>query len=183
MLPALQSRFDAMESRRQALLVHLGTLNTSALRYRPRPSAWSLLQVAQHLVLLDQLVLKTVLRDPRPGIRRRWWHRIGAWMVAFVFRHGFRVPAPTKMVVPLGEKPLDESAAQWSELRAKLAVFLETASPERAKAFGFRHPVSGPQDVYGALDFIAVHHDHHLRQVARIEAAYAATHERASVMN
>lgn len=180
MIPAIQTRFDAIENRRQALLAHLGTLDASALSYRPRSSAWSLLQVAQHLVLLEKLVLKVVIRDPRPGVRRRWWHGIGTWMVAFVFRHGFRVPAPTRMVIPLDNTPLEQSAAQWAELHAQLAAFLETVTPERAKALGFRHPVSGPHDVYGALDFIAVHHDHHLRQVARIENAYAAN-ERVAV--
>jgi hypothetical protein len=169
MLPALQSRFDAIEDRRKAFLARLGNMDAAELGYRPRPSAWSLLQVAQHLVLLEQLVLKTATRDPRPGVRRRWWHRIGGWMVAFVFRFGLRVPAPTRMVVPIDQKPLGETAAEWSELRAKLAAFLETCTPERAKALGFRHPLSGPQDVYGALDFLAGHHDHHLRQVARIQ--------------
>ena len=183
MLPALQSRFDAIEDRRKAFLAHLASMDDGKLHYRPKPTAWSLLQVAQHLVLLEQLVLKTTLRDPKPGVRRHWWHRIGAWMVGFVFRFGFRVPAPTRMVVPLNEKPLGESAAQWSELRAKLMAFLETCTPERAKAFGFRHPVSGPQDVYGTLDFIASHHDHHLRQVGRIEAAYAGSHAHPSVTN
>ena len=182
MLPELQTRFDAITQRRSALLDHLRGLDAARLRYRPTPAAWSLLQVAQHLVLLERLVLKSALRDPRAGVQRRWWHAIGARMVAFVFRHGFRVPAPTRQVVPAGETSLDETARQWEELHAELAAFLESATPERAKALGFRHPVSGPQDLYGALDFIAQHHDHHLRQVARLQAAYAATEARSPVM-
>lgn len=183
MLPALQSRFDAIAHRRQRLLDHLGTLDDAALRYRPTPGAWSLLQVAQHLVLLERLVLKAMIRDPRPGVRRRWWHSIGARMVAFVFRHGFRVPAPTRKVVPLEDTPLEESARQWADLRAELHTFLEAATPERAQALGWRHPVSGPLDVYGTLDFLATHHDHHLRQVERIETAYAASRPRSTVMS
>lgn len=183
MLLALQSRFDAIAHRRQSLLDHLRNLDDAQLHYRPTASAWSLLQVAQHLVLLERIVVKSVIRDPRPGLRRRWWHAIGARLVAFVFRHGFRVPAPTRKVVPLENTPLEESARQWADLRADLSAFLETITPERAKALGWRHPVSGPLDVYGALEFVASHHDHHLRQVERIESAYAVSHARSIMMS
>ena len=183
MLPALQSRFDAIEHRRQSLLDHLRGLDDAQLRYRPTSGGWSLLQVAQHLVLLERMVFKSVIRDPRPGVRRRWWHAIGAKMVAFVFRHGLRVPAPTKKVVPLEDTPLEESANQWAELRAQLKGFLDSATPERAAALGWRHPVSGPLDVYGALDFVATHHDHHLRQVERIEASYVGGRARSAVLS
>lgn len=183
MLTELRTRFDAIENRRHALLGKLATLDEDQLRYHPAPGAWSMLQVTEHLVLLEQLVIKAMTREPRPGVRRRWWHQIGSWMVAFVFRHGFRVPAPTRKVVPAEETPLERSAEQWAALRAQMATFLESATPERASALGFRHPVSGPLDVAATLDFVATHHDHHMRQVARIEKSWGVNRPRQSVMS
>jgi len=183
MLAELRTRFDAIEQRRHSLITRLRTVDDSLLRYHPAPGSWSMLQVAEHLVLLEQIVVKAMTREPRSEVRRRWWHRIGAWMVAFVFRHGFRVPAPTRKVVPIGDRPLESSVEQWAELRAKMAAFLELTPPERAKVLGFRHPVAGPLDVASTLDFVATHHDHHLRQIARIEKAWGASQPRQPVMS
>lgn len=183
MLPQLRQRFDAIEERRNSLLSRLRAENEDRLRYHPAPGSWSMLQVVQHLVLLEQIVLKAMMKGARPGVRRRWWHRIGAWMMAFVFRYGFRVSAPTRKVVPLDDTPLGESARPWAELRAQMAAFLETATPDSATALGFRHPLAGPLDLAGTLDFVATHHDHHLRQIGRIETAWTTSQQRQTLMN
>lgn len=174
MLTELRTRFDAIEQRRLAHLARVATLDDELLRYHPEPGSWSIIQVTEHLVLLEQMVVKAMTRELRPGVRRRWWHRIGAWMVAFVFRHGFRVPAPTRRVVPTEETPVERSAEQWAALRTQMAAFLESVTPERARVLGFRHPVAGPLDVVATLDFVATHHDHHMRQIARIEQSWNA---------
>jgi uncharacterized damage-inducible protein DinB len=183
MLPELRTRFDAIEQRRHAHLERLATLDDTLLRYHPAPRSWSMLQVTEHLVLLEQIVVKAMIREPRPDVHRRWWHRIGAWMVTFVFRYGFRVPAPTRKVVPTEETPLERSAERWSALRSQMAAFLESATPERARVLGWRHPVAGPLDVASTLDFVATHHDHHLRQIARIEKSWESSQRRQSVMS
>lgn len=171
MLPALQSRFDEIEQQRVLLLARLSSKDPASLSYHPGAGSWSMLQVVQHLVLVEQLVMTGMIKPARPMVKRRWWHRVGAWLVAFVFRHGFRVPAPSKAVVPLDDMPLDVSERSWVSLRVQLRAFLEEITPERSGQLGFRHFVSGPHDIAGTLDFIRSHFDHHLRQIGRIEAS------------
>ncbi len=171
MLPALQQRFDVLEERRHSLLTRLRALDAGLVRYHPAANSWSMLQVVQHLILVEQLIMKGMTSGNRPKVRRRWWHRIGASMVAFVFRHGFRVPVPTRRVMPQGEVPLDDSSLTWDDLRRQLRAFLESSTVESAGNLGLHHPISGPLDIASSLDFIQTHFDHHLRQVARIEAS------------
>lgn len=171
MLPELQERFDAIEDRRRALFERLARVGDEDLRHHPSPTSWSLLQVVEHLVLVEGLIVKSMLRADQPVIRRRWWHRIGAILVSIVLTRGFRVPAPSKKVVPLSNTPLHESGAKWDELRRQLREFLERTTPDSARQLGFRHPVSGPLDLPSSLDFVRAHFDHHMRQIARIEAS------------
>ena len=171
MLPELQQKFDAIEERRQALFDRLARDDDARLRYHPAPGSWSMLQVVEHLVLVEGLVVKTMLRPDRPVVQRRWWHRIGAWLVSIVLGSGLRVPAPSRRVVPIADTPLHESRASWDDLRRQLLAFLNGTTAESARLLGFRHPVSGPLDVPASLDFIRTHFDHHMRQIARIESS------------
>jgi hypothetical protein len=175
MLPELKQKFDALEEQRRALFDRLAREDDARLRYHPASSSWSMLQVVEHLVLVEGLVMKTMLRAERPIVRRRWWHRIGAWLVSIVLGRGIRVPAPSKKVVPLTDSPLHESGAKWDELRRQLRAFLDQTTSESARQLGFRHPVSGPLDIPSSLDFIRSHFDHHLRQIGRIEASLRRT--------
>jgi hypothetical protein len=175
MLPELQQKFDAIEKRREDLFDKLAREDDARLRYHQTLASWSMLQVVEHLVLVETLVVKTMLRADPPTVRRHWWHRIGAWLVAFVLGRGIRVPAPSRKVVPTGDTPLSESRVRWDELRRQLRTFLDQTTPESARQLGFRHPVSGPLDIPSSLDFIRSHFDHHLRQIARIEASLERT--------
>ena len=178
MLPELEQKFHAIEEQRLGLFDRLSRLDESSLRYHPGPESWSMLQVVAHLVLVEQIVLKTMQRGERPMVRRRWWHAIGAWIVSIVMGRGLRVPAPSKKVVPIGDTPLTESKARWDEMRLQLRAFLETTTVESARCLGFRHPVAGPLDVPSSLDFVRTHFDHHMRQIARIESSAAKSGSR-----
>lgn len=173
MIAELQQRFDAIQQQRQSLLDCLRALDTKLLEYQPSPRSWSMLQVAQHLVLVETLLVDSMLRADRPPVRVRWWHAIGRWLLFLVYRYGLRVPAPTKRIIPVAKPPLEESARAWEALRQRLRAFLEATTPESARNLGFRHPVSGPHDVAETLDFIRMHFEHHLRQLARIQVSAA----------
>ena len=173
MLPQLRERFQAIEDRRNALLTKLAGLSEDQLRYHPKPGSWSLLQVAEHLVLLEELVYAAMTKDNRPIVRRRWWHKIGEWLLSLVLKYQLRVPAPTKRIVPVADTPLEDIRRHWESVRDRFRTFLEASTPESVQRLGLRHPVSGPYDIPGTLEFVAAHFDHHLNQIRRIEASAA----------
>ncbi len=174
MLPSLQSQFDALEHRRHNLLAELERHTPEQRSFQPEPGAWSLAEVAHHLLLVEQGVLRVLSDAERapPGPRRiRDW--IGSAAARLVFALGIRVKVPVRGVRPKAGVPLEEIRQQWDDTRAAVAGYLEGTTEATLRRPVLRHPVSGPMDVLQGLIFLTRHFDHHLRQVARIRRAAA----------
>ena len=170
MLPQLRSRFDQLEQRRAKFLQELAERPSEQLRYSPSAESWSLLQIAEHLKLVEEgLVVRWLVEQPGERLRRRLHHRIVyAGVMTLVFRLGMRVRMPGPGVAPDAPPSLAEVARRWTELRARLANELNALSESSAEGRFVRHPVLGPLDASGALRFLRVHFDHHMRQVQRV---------------
>ena len=171
MIAQLQSRFDELERRREEFLQRLNEQTSEQLHYSPAAGSWSLLQIAEHLRLVEERLIAGWLVD-HPGreqLRRRLRHRITyAAVMTLVFRMGLRVRMPGPGVAPEVPPGLPEVARRWSELRAELASQLGTLTERSATNLFIRHPVLGPLDAADALRFLRVHFDHHMRQVGRV---------------
>lgn len=169
MHPQLRHRFDALQHRRGELLAELQALRPEQRSFRPAPDAWSAQQVAEHLLLVEQGVLRAVAVPGREEMEPRTVrNRIGALLVRVVFMAGIRVRVPVRGIQPGGTLALEEIAAQWNAARAEMARFLEGVAPGDLNRALLRHPVAGPMDLRRGLDFLAQHWDHHLRQIRRI---------------
>lgn len=179
MIPALQGRFDQLEARRVVLFHELGTLAAEQLAFRPAPAAWSQAEVAHHLSLVEARVTRVLTERRVTGVARRRMRDVLIFAPALriYFAIGGRAKMPVKGVAPDRSVPLERTAAQWAESRRALAAYLDALDGAAGRAIVYRHPIAGFMDIGGTLQFLARHHDHHLRQVARIRAApgYPAT--------
>jgi len=173
MIESLKDRFDRIETRRHALCVDLMALPAEQLAFRPSPGAWSLPEVAQHLSLVDARVTRVLTERRVTGVSRRTMRDvlIRARMLDLFFLSGIRVKMPVKGVAPDSAIPLEQTIAQWAATRVTLAGYLEALDAPASRAICYRHPVGGFMDIHETLRFIERHHDHHLRQVARIHAS------------
>lgn len=173
MLASLQPSFDAIEERRQRLCAELVALPPEPLAFRPAPGAWSLPEVAQHLSLVDARVTRVLTERRVTGVPRRTVRDvlIRARLLDAFFLTGIRVKMPVKGVAPDSAVPLERTVALWAEARATLKAYLDQIHDTGSRVIVYRHPVGGFMDIFDTLKFIRRHHDHHLRQVARIRAA------------
>ena len=172
MHPDLQSRFDALEERRHHLLAQIDGYSPEQQAFRPAPHAWAIRDVAHHLLLVEQGVLRALSSHQRPDPGRRTVRdRVGALLVRLVFALGIRVKMPIKGLQPQGDPPLDEIRRQWQQARVAMAAFLEQVDSAQLRQSLLRHPVAGPLDLLQGLDFLGQHFDHHLRQIRRIRSA------------
>lgn len=172
MLAPVQEIWDGLESRRERLLAELRPLAEEQLAYRPRSGAWSLQEVAQHVMLTERVTVEAMVRHrgKRSG-RRRFRQRIGYALVWAVLRLGLRARNPVRMVAPERDVKLAEVEREWLEVRRELRGFLAGLGEEGMRQAALKHPIAGPLDVREALDFLMLHFDHHLRQVKRIFGA------------
>jgi hypothetical protein len=173
MLPSLQARFDAIESQRLALCDDLAALPAAQLAFRPEPDAWSLCDVAQHLTLVDAKTTRVLTERRVTGVPRRAVLDViyRARLLDLLWLTHLRVKMPVKGVAPDPSITLTDTAKRWNDARTALRAYLDGMDAAAARAIVYRHPVGGYMDIGDTQRFLEKHHEHHLRQVARLKRA------------
>jgi hypothetical protein len=173
MLPPLQERFDAIESRRLAFLGQLAALTPAQLAFLPAPDAWSATDVAHHLALVDAKTTRALMERRVTGVPRRPALDVlyRARLLDVLWLTHLRVKMPVKGVAPDPSIPLADAAKRWADARAALRAYLDAMDEPASRAIVYRHPVGGYMSILETLRFLAKHHDHHMRQVARLTRA------------
>lgn len=176
MLPDLQKQFDELELTREQLISRLASVDSAAWVSSPRPGAWSLAEIAHHLMLCEEEVMRQI-RHPEPDFARPLTLRdaAGRVMVTTVFRWGIRVKTPMRSVEPTPGASLNEIRDRWDSVRSELAAYLsELQAPDCARVV-FRHPVAGRMTLGQTLRLLRDHFQHHVRQMLRTEALSVRT--------
>lgn len=172
MHPTLARRWDAIEARRRAFTEDLAASSAAALAFRPAPGAWSLEDVAQHLLLVEQGITQVLAqRAAKPPLPRDPLSPVKLLLMRLLGPRALRVRAPIEQIVPKSRVPFEETREAWQGARDAMRGVLERVPDERVPLPIFRHPVFGPMTYECTLEFIGIHHDHHLHQVRRIRAA------------
>lgn len=172
MHPTLTQRWNDIESRRHAFLADLDALPPEAIAFHPAPGAWSLEDLAQHLLLVEQGITQVLAqRADKPPLPADPLTPLKLFLMRALGPRSLRVRAPIEQIVPRARMPLDVVRAEWQRTRDRLRDVLERVPAGRVKARIFRHPVFGAMDHACTVEFIAIHHDHHLHQVRRIKGA------------
>lgn len=177
MLPRLRAQLDALSARRAKFEAEARALSEAQLRFRPAEGAWSIAEVAQHVLQVEREVTKAAAK---PGVERRGRRRTPrewAGMILFlaVVKANYRIRVPQKVagrVTPATDPDMDALWLEWRQLHDTLERHLETINQENLGDMAFKHPIVGPTSVRGMLPFLTQHFDHHMRQVGRIRAAY-----------
>ncbi len=118
MLPTLRKRFDRLEQQRVALLRGLAAVDQAGLEFRPADGGWSSLDVVEHLVLAEELMVGALRKDKAATLSRwaRWRADATLRVVFLVFALRRRLRAPTAAILPSGQSPtLAALTARWGE--------------------------------------------------------------------
>ena len=171
MISELTDKLEIYDQNRLALLADLERFNDDQLRRKPGPRDWSLLQIAQHMVLAERDVLQ-YLPEPDDLIARKRGlrDRILYVLVLLILRWNIRVPVPAEGMAPDGNTSLSELRQQWDENLHWLRGYLDTLRPEDLRRAVFSHPVAGALTGPQAAKMAQFHFDAHLRQINRVKA-------------
>ena len=159
---------DLLESRRLALTARLDALPDDLVHRAPAPDAWTLAQIAEHFVRIEQTLRlsgkpATPLTAVTSGVRNAFMKGLLALPV--------RLPMPTgaaSRIAPSPDPRWDEVRAEWELLRSEWREVLPTLPP---RTVVFKHPIIGLLPVPDALEFVLAHHRHHDAQIERTLAA------------
>ncbi len=167
----IDRQIRSLNDRRNALLDELESLSPEDLARRPGPGKWSILEIVEHLVISEELVLLGL--PPVESLvarRRRFKHRFAYLVVFFVLRFGVRVKTPSPQMNPQGGGSLPELRRRWDENFDRLRAYVPALGRERLGHAVFRHPAAGPITFSQALILDRLHLRTHTRQIRRLQA-------------
>ncbi|MFL5515976.1 MAG: DinB family protein [Gemmatimonadales bacterium] len=171
---ALGRRMERLERGRAALLEQVAPMSPDQLTTRPAAGGWHVLDVVQHVIIVEELVLRALATRPGPlplADRLRSGLRLTALRI--YLRAGGRLRTPTPAILPQGSVPLDELRARWERVRAGYASALAAFGPADLARPMMKHPIVGKLTPKQTLTFLDTHLAHHGRQIERIRRAVA----------
>lgn len=170
----LQTRMQAFEASRVALLAEMEAMEPEALLATPRAGKWSMLQIIEHLVVAERAVLNG-LPDPSSLVekKRRLKHRVRYHIVMFVLRSGIPVRVPSPAMIPRGVHSLVELRQLWDENQAWLRLCVDRLGPAGVRKALLRHPIAGPLSVENAVRMGQIHLNRHRRQILVLQRLLA----------
>ena len=165
----LERRIRRLSEKRDALMADLEALPPSHLTARPISGKWSILDIVEHLVLAERVVLQGLPSPSELSERKRLLkHRILYLVVLFVLKARIRVRVPSSKMVPRGGHTFHELHSQWDSTHLWLQDYIAQLNPEDHRRTVFRHPVAGPVTLAQAIQLDSAHVDGHLRQIRRL---------------
>jgi uncharacterized damage-inducible protein DinB len=173
MIAELKIRYAAIEAKRQVVFELLYGLSADQTTFRVGPGRWSILMVLEHVVIAEEIVLADIQAgraEPAGSAPKspEAFHRV---IKALEKDIPMEVPLPE--LEPTGVVSLDDLIIRWEAARTGLLQALEKIPPETLTTPICRHPVAGPMDARESIEFLAVHLDHHRRQVRRIGETFS----------
>ena len=156
-------RLDTIHSK---LLNLVAQVDDERLHRRPSENEWSVAEVVQHLSLVEQYVIKSLVHSlaqpPQslPFFRRLLPTRIVAFRL-------LRVKAP-KGVRPLDPPPRAELIENFNATRASLKALCNKEGSARLRQAIFKHPFLGPIDGAATVSFVGYHELRHYKQIREV---------------
>lgn len=163
----LHGLIQTLDDRRLALLAELDSLGIEDLQARPAPETWSLLEIVEHVVVAEKVILLGLPPRAELVVRpRNLGHRVKRLLVSLVLRWGIPVKVPSRRMLPTGQRSLAELRQTWDEHLHWLRRFAEGPASDAHLAL-FTHPVAGPISLVQALQMDLLHLQTHQRQIAK----------------
>jgi len=169
MIPDVKEKFDNLTIKREALWRKLGSLSSDALNFKADPDKWSVVEVVEHLVIVDQDLLNQIsTEDPNRPLDGQSRSPENFRTVIKVMERDIPVDVPDERAEPHGRFSLAELLSRWTDIQQKLHERLAEISSENKDQLGYRHPCAGPLTITETLHFVEAHFDNHMRHIDRI---------------
>jgi DinB superfamily len=162
-----------LKDSQQETLEALEKLSDEQLKFKAAPEKWSILEVAEHIMLAEGLLFAAVERalanQPNPEWETKTKGKTEFMEKAIVSRER-RVQAPEN-IVPSGKLSRTELISKYKEARAKTLKFAEeTQQPVKSHTLDHPFPVFGTLNAYQWLIYVPLHNMRHNQQIAEVKS-------------
>jgi len=174
MTPGIRQLYEKLEMQKKTLLSEVALWSPAQVHFRPKPSAWSALDVLDHLVKVEVAVIDAVRSQLPDGNPMTLRDRVGALFILLVMLSPMRVKVPAAALTVLPEVMTDDAsgiATHWEQVRGEMGILLQSLQLNQLDRALFRHPVSGWMTMRQAIAFLSAHLRHHEYQLDRLKYA------------
>ena len=165
---------DLLHNSQAEFLELVSGLNDAQWSYRETPEAWSIGEIAQHLVLGEAALFRGAERalaapaDPQSEIKTAGKDE---FLEKAIPKRGRKVQAP-ESIRPHHAWTREETIARFKERRALTLQFVaETDRPLAAHTFEHPFPVFNTLNAYQWLLYIPLHNMRHNQQIAEVKSS------------
>ncbi|MBP6824840.1 MAG: DinB family protein [Acidobacteria bacterium] len=154
-------------------LAALEKLSDEQLKFKPAPERWSVIEVAEHIMMAEGLLFGAVQRAvataPNPDWEAKTKGKTELLEDVLAGRKG-KASAP-ESIVPSGKISRQDLIAKLKEGRAKTMKFTEENQvPLKAHTMDHPFPIFGTLSAYQWLIYIPLHNIRHNKQIAEVMA-------------
>ena len=157
----------------RSFLAAVQGLTQAQWTFKPSPTRWSVQEVAEHVVLVEEMlgggVAKTLAGEPDPALEEKpgGYEMMRMRVLDRSFR-GVQAPDP---VSPKGQWTLDETVSRFRQARARSRELLSRPGlPLKAR---LHKAMPGTFNCYRWLTLVSLHTRRHLSQILEIKAIEA----------
>lgn len=155
------------------LLTDLQQYSEATLNRKPTPNSWSVLQVLQHMMLVESASDKYVRKKLSYNPKLPKTNLGTAWRMLLLKSYNW---LPIKLKAPSyvnennfpADAVLAEIAEKWQEQRSGLRDFLAALPNDIFNKEVYKHPLVGRLSLLGMLQFYEGHFDRHQKQIKKL---------------
>lgn len=160
---SMKRTLQRLEATHQRLIDTITPIDPQIFSRRPAAEEWSVAEIVQHLALVEERVIKDLVRamaeEPqRVGFLKR------LVPTSIVASRLVRVKAP-KAVNPVAALPKDTAIENFQRARSSLKELCATHSKQRFRQIRFKHPFLGDIDGVATVAFVGYHELRHYKQI------------------
>ncbi|XWW45338.1 DinB family protein [Fibrella sp. USSR17] len=157
---------------RDSLRQSLAGLSMTQQQYKPNPNRWSIAECAEHIVLVDRGIFKSLqqgMSAPADPAKRASIHVSDVFVIKAVRSRGTLTQAPLPFVPTGRYATADEALAVFEQQRAAAIEYVQGVTADFRTHY-FEHPFLGTLDGYQAVLLLASHGERHRKQIEELKA-------------
>ena len=161
----MEKEIKIIEDIRSEVLNSVSDLTDEQLNEELEDGRWTIMQVLDHLYLMERSLTKTIQLTFEKGEEQE----VESKPVHYTVDRSTKVDAPP-FVVPTEDKlTLQEMREKLAASRKDLLTFLETTSKEALQRKAYPHPIFGKIRLDEWVPFIGYHEKRHLEQIEELK--------------
>jgi len=162
---------EQLEQSQKAMLASIEGLTAAQWTFKPSPTAWSVQECAEHIVLAEGYILggaQQILKSPAVEPPAKSNSEVDHVLVARIQDRSQKATAPEPLVPGRKFATPADAASAFTEARAKTIAYVKTTSDDLRTHVGAGP--AGPMDAYQFLLLLAAHSARHTAQIREVEA-------------